>query len=87
MDNGQHLTIGHWSWLMKQSSRATWSERERRLIDELAWLRRESPSAAVIEHIEKLQEERSRPARERAEEELSEAIMLLESLRHVFAPS
>lgn len=81
MANRKQLTLDHWLWLMRhlppgydQMGQEEW------LVDELAWLRRESTSAAVIEHIEKVLAEGYERERKRSEEVVQEAIGLLESL-------
>lgn len=80
MSNGQPLTLGHWIWVMRRNPADNPMEQESWLLDELAWLRKESPSAAVIEHIEEVMAEGYERERERSEEMVRKAIGLLESL-------
>lgn len=59
MSNGQPLTLEHWNWLMSHKPRTDPREQERWLLGELAWLRTESPSAAVLNHVEVVSRPRS----------------------------
>ncbi len=80
MSNGQHLTLGHWIWLVWHHPTEDPREQKKWLHGELAWLRRESPSASVIEHIEGVLKQDSLRERELAEKRVQEAIRLLETL-------
>lgn len=81
MSNGQHLTLGHWLWVMMHEPTGGPAEQEEWLLGELAWLRRESPSETVIEHVERVLEERhDREMKTVREETVQEAIGLLRSL-------
>jgi hypothetical protein len=80
MDNGQPLTLRHWLWVLRHQPWGGRRERKEWLLCELAWLREESPSAAVLEHIEAVLEERHSRELEVAQEKVREAIGLLESV-------
>lgn len=80
MSNGQHPTLTHWLWVLRQWTRLNPAEQKAWRVRELEWLRRESPSAAVIEHLENVLEERHSWEMAEAKERVQEAIGLLESL-------
>lgn len=50
-EKGQPLTVGHWRWVFRACSPDRPAENEERFRRELAWVRRESPSEAVLEHV------------------------------------
>lgn len=54
MDNGLPLSPGHWRWVFRACSPARPADDEERFRRELAWIRRESPSEAFLEHVEQV---------------------------------
>ncbi|QDU21737.1 hypothetical protein [Urbifossiella limnaea] len=70
MDNGQPLTLGHWRWVFRACSPERPAGNEEQFRRELAWLRRESPSEEVLEHIEEVLDREH----EREQDELREQV-------------
>jgi hypothetical protein len=69
MSNGKHLTFAHWKWLLsyEQFFEESMGEEKWKLA-ELAWLRKEALSEAVIEHIEVFRKRERVKKREKIEE-------------------
>lgn len=71
MDDGRPLGPGHWAWVFRACSQDAPAGDDERFRAELAWLRRESPSEAVLEHIAQVLDRE----RERELDEIREAVV------------
>lgn len=80
MANGQHLTVGHWHWLLRHQASANTTEPGGWVVSELAWLRKESPSADVLDHVEEVVARRRDSELEEVQEKVREAVGLLGSV-------
>ena len=80
MSSGMYLSLGHWLWLMRHMSWMNPSEPGVWLCSELAWLRKESPSAEILEHVDAVWEKRHSRELQVAQETVRKAVGLLESV-------
>jgi len=80
MDNGKHLTLGHWLWLFHHQSQRSEVEQDAWLGRELAWLRKESPAAAVLEHVDAVLEDEHKREMDQLRESAREVIGMLEMI-------
>ena len=80
MDDGQPLTLGHWMWVFRACSPDHPTENEEQFRRELAWLRRESPSEAVLGHVAQVLDR----VHEREQDELREHVRQASRLLDAF---
>lgn len=80
MGDGKPLALGHWLWLARHQPDWSEAERDAWLGRELAWLRKESPSAAVLEHVEAVQGAEYQREVDEIRKSVEDAIGVLESV-------
>ncbi len=79
-DDGMPLTLGHWFWLFRHRPDESEAERDAWLGRELAWLRKESPSVEVLEHVEGVLREKYERETDRIRSSVEDAIAKLERI-------
>lgn len=80
MADGRPLTPTHWCWLFGHQPHGTPTEQDEWLGRELEWLRQESPSEAVLEHLEAVLAEKYQREMDQIRENAREAIGVLEMI-------
>lgn len=80
MGDGKSLTLGHWFWLLRHLPGESEAEQDAWLNRELAWLRKESPSAAVLEHLEAVLGAEYQREMDEIRKSVEDAIGVLESV-------
>jgi hypothetical protein len=85
MDNGKPLTLGHWFWLFRHRPNGSTAESDAWLRRELEWLREESPSASVLDHVEEVWEGEHEREMDRVRESIQDAICMLDEIQRTDA--